>query len=69
MSNFREMTALFLRAQAVRQCPFDGLAPALIELLTNGRARRMLGERAALTCRQNQGAAENTMLLLAPALG
>jgi 3-deoxy-D-manno-octulosonic-acid transferase len=69
MSNFREMASLFLQAQAVRQFPEGGLAGALIELLTNSRARRVLGERAALTCRQNQGAAENTVRLLATALG
>jgi 3-deoxy-D-manno-octulosonic-acid transferase len=69
MSNFRELAALFLQEQAARQCPPQKLAEALAELLGNARALHMLGERASLTFRRNQGATERTLSLLLPYLG
>ncbi len=69
MSNFRDMAALFVREQAVRQCAPADLAAALAELLANDRARTTLGQRASLVCRQNQGAAAHTLSLLTPCLG
>jgi 3-deoxy-D-manno-octulosonic-acid transferase len=66
MSNFRELASLFLREQAARQCTLDQLAPALVELLTTDAARRLLGERAARTYRQNQGATETTLNFILP---
>jgi len=66
MSNFKEMAALFLREQAARQCALEDLPAALCELLKNPRARNMLGQRAASTFRQNQGATEATVAFLLP---
>jgi 3-deoxy-D-manno-octulosonic-acid transferase len=42
------------------------LPAALCELLKNPRARNTLGQRAASTFRQNQGAAEATVAFLLP---
>ncbi len=69
MSNFSDMAALFVREQAVRQCAPAELAAALGELFANDRARALLGQRASLVCRQNQGAAASTLSLLTPCLG
>jgi 3-deoxy-D-manno-octulosonic-acid transferase len=69
MSNFRELAALFLQEQAARQCSLQNLAQALTELLGNARALHMLGERASLTFRRNQGATERTLSFLLPHLG
>ena len=61
MSNFREIARVFLHEQAARQSTLESLPGALIELLRNTRARNILGQRAASTFRQNQGATDNTM--------
>ena len=61
MSNFREIARLFLHEQAARLSTLESLPAALIELLAHPRARNILGQRAASTFRQNQGATDNTM--------
>lgn len=66
MSNFKEIAALFLREQAARQCALEDLPAALCELLKYPRARDMLGQRATLVFRQNQGATEATVAFLLP---
>jgi 3-deoxy-D-manno-octulosonic-acid transferase len=68
MSNFREIAQLFLHEQAARQSTLESLPGALIELLQNTRARNILGQRAASTFRQNQGATDNTMDFLLPGI-
>ena len=68
MSNFREMAALFLRENAARQCSSADLSAVLRELLGNSQAREMLGQRAASTYKQNQGATGSTLSFLLPHL-
>ena len=68
MANFAEMARSFVREQAARQCPPESLARALLELLANPRARDLLGQRALLTFRQNQGATAATLDILLPRL-
>lgn len=68
MSNFKELARLFLREQAARQAQPEDLARALLELLQNSRARAFLGQRAFSAFRQNQGATENTLNFLLPAI-
>jgi 3-deoxy-D-manno-octulosonic-acid transferase len=68
MGNFREMAQLFLKRGAARQCPPGALAEVLAELLENEQARALLGERALLTFRDNQGATERTLRILHPHL-
>jgi 3-deoxy-D-manno-octulosonic-acid transferase len=66
MSNFKEMAALFLREKSARRCSLPELPGTLAELLANESARSLLGQRAAATCRRNQGATETTAVLLQP---
>jgi 3-deoxy-D-manno-octulosonic-acid transferase len=68
MSNFRDMARLFVREQAVRQCAPEELAQSLVEILSNERARTALGQRASLICKQNQGAAGNTLSIISSSL-
>lgn len=61
MTNFAEMSRLFLYEHAARQSSMDSLPGALTELLQNPKARNLLGHRALSTFRQNQGATQNTL--------
>jgi 3-deoxy-D-manno-octulosonic-acid transferase len=61
MSNFAEMSRLFLHEHAARQTSIDSLPRALTELLQNAKARNLLGHNALSTFRQNQGATQNTL--------
>ena len=68
MGNFREMARRFLDEKAARQCPADALASVMVELLENEQARTLLGQRALVTFRKNQGATERTLRILQPHL-
>jgi 3-deoxy-D-manno-octulosonic-acid transferase len=68
MGNFREMARHFLDEKAARQCPADALASVMVELLENEQARTLLGRRALVTFRKNQGATERTLRILQPHL-
>jgi 3-deoxy-D-manno-octulosonic-acid transferase len=68
MFNFKEAARLFLEAQSARQCDSDELPEVLAGLLADGEARNLLGARAQQTLRQNQGATEATLDLIAPYL-
>lgn len=64
MFNFKEVARLFLRQNAARQCDTSELGTALIELLSDNDACKILGQRAAATLRENQGAARSTLRLM-----
>jgi len=64
LKNIRQRLGLVLPEE--RQCALEDLPAALCELLKNPRARNMLGQRAASTFRQNQGATEATVAFLLP---
>lgn len=66
MHNFREAADLFLQQQAARQCTSESLADVMVELLADDQARRLMGERARSTFRQNQGATADTLSAIAP---
>ncbi len=69
MSNFEEIARLLVQEQAARQCPAADLAAALLELLRNPRAGKLLGQRAASVMRRNQGATETTVELILSQVG
>jgi 3-deoxy-D-manno-octulosonic-acid transferase len=64
MSNFQEMSDLFVREMAACRCSLEDLPPVLIDLLGNADARRSLGDRALITLNRNQGAALATLDML-----
>jgi 3-deoxy-D-manno-octulosonic-acid transferase len=68
MSNFKEISNLFLREHAAHQCSTADLPIVLTELLRNADARNALGQRAYSTLKKNQGATISTLNLLSPYL-
>ncbi len=68
MSNFREIARLLVERRAALQCSAQSLSRTISQLLCDQCARRELGQRAAETFTQNQGAAENSLRMLLPHL-
>jgi 3-deoxy-D-manno-octulosonic-acid transferase len=62
--NFRDMVALFRRADAVVIANAGQLAPAFLNLLADQNRRRELGERARDILRANSGATARTVAAL-----
>jgi 3-deoxy-D-manno-octulosonic-acid transferase len=62
--NFRDMVALFRRADAVVVANADEVAPTFLELLADEGRRRDLGARAREILRANAGATARTMAAL-----
>jgi 3-deoxy-D-manno-octulosonic-acid transferase len=62
--NFRDMVALFRRADAVVIANADQLAPAFLNLLADQNRRHELGERARDILRANSGATARTVAAL-----
>ena len=69
MENFRDVTADFLKAQAILQVPdAAGLTVAVERLLSDEPLRRALGERAAAVVARQRGAVRKTAELVLQAL-
>ena len=62
--NFRDMVALFRRADAVVVASADELAPTFLKLLADENRRRYLGARAHEILRANSGATARTLAAL-----
>jgi 3-deoxy-D-manno-octulosonic-acid transferase len=66
--NFRDIVAIFERAQAVKVVSGEEFEPALLMLLEESAARQELGRRAGEVVRQQRGATEATLNALAELL-
>jgi 3-deoxy-D-manno-octulosonic-acid transferase len=66
MSNFKEISDLFVRESAACRCSANDLPRVLIDLLKDREKQNALGERAYDTLRRNQGATVATLNLLLP---
>jgi 3-deoxy-D-manno-octulosonic-acid transferase len=66
--NFRDIIAIFERADAVKIVNPEGFAGELLRLLNNVGARQELGRRAAEVVRQQRGATARTLATLASLL-
>ncbi len=62
--NFRDIIAIFQRAQALRVVTSATLTPAILELLHDDTAREQLGRRALEVMQTQQGATERTVAAL-----
>ena len=60
-ANFRDIIAIFERADAVKRVTTEAFAGELLRLLDNASARQELGRRAAEVVRQQRGATERTL--------
>jgi 3-deoxy-D-manno-octulosonic-acid transferase len=63
-ANFRDIIALFRRADAVRVVEEHELTPALLRLLADERERAELGRRAVEVLQTQSGATERTLAVL-----
>jgi 3-deoxy-D-manno-octulosonic-acid transferase len=66
MSNFKEISDIFVREAAACCCSTDDLAHVLTDLLKDREKQHALGERAYDTLRRNQGATLATLNWLLP---
>jgi len=66
MSNFKEISELFIRQSAACRCSLEDLSRVLIDLLKDQEMQNALGERAYDTLVRNQGATLATLNLLLP---
>jgi 3-deoxy-D-manno-octulosonic-acid transferase len=69
MFNFRDAAQTFIRSQAARVVSAKELGKSLISLLSDQKARTLLGQRALQTVQENRGATAETLALILPHLG